>query len=84
MVDEIHLKAQMDYKGGNIFGAAFKSIEAATSAFVLMISSILSKFKDVQILPVKSMSADTLHDILKKVIVGLEERRKHNTKLICK
>lgn len=74
MVDEIHLKAQMDYKGGNIVGAAFNSTEAATSAFVFMISSILSKFKDVvHILPVKSMTAETLHDILKKVIVGLEE-----------
>lgn len=74
MVDEIHIKAQMDYKGGNIVGAAFNSTEAATSAFLCMISSILSKVKDVvHILPVESMKAETLHDILKKVILGLEE-----------
>ena len=73
MIDEIHIKPYFDYKCGNIVGAAFNSAEAATSAFVFMISSVASKFKDVvQIIPTKCMKADLLHDMMKKVIIGLE------------
>lgn len=43
MVDEIHIKPYFDYKGGNIVGAAYNCGEAATSAFVFMINSIMSK-----------------------------------------
>ena len=74
MVDEIHLKPYFDYKGGNIVGSAFDSSEAATSAFVFMLNSVRSKFKDVvHIIPTKCMKAETLHNILKKVIIGLEK-----------
>ncbi|XP_066958187.1 uncharacterized protein [Macrobrachium rosenbergii] len=74
MVDEIHLKPYFDYKGGNIVGSAFDSSEAATSAFVFMLNSVRSKFKDVvHIIPTKCMKAQTLHNILKKIIIGLEK-----------
>ena len=74
MVDEIHIKPSFDYKGGSIVGAAYNSSDAASSAFVFMISSIKSKFKDVvHIIPAKCMKAEFLHDILKKAIVGLEK-----------
>lgn len=73
MVDEIHIKPSYDYKGGNIVGAAYNSAEAATSAFVFMINSLKSKFKDVvHMIPAKSMKAESLHCILKETIVGLE------------
>ena len=47
MVDEIHLKPFFDYKGGSVIGAAFNINKAANSAFVFMISSVLSPFKEV-------------------------------------
>lgn len=73
LMDEIHLKAYFDYKGGNIVGSAFDSCEAANSAFVFMVNSIKSSFKDVHIIPTKCMKAETLHSIIKKVIMGLEK-----------
>jgi len=39
MVDEIHLKPYFDYKRSNVVGAAFDRPDAATSAFVFMLSS---------------------------------------------
>lgn len=61
-----------DYVGGSIVGSAFDSAQAATSVFVFMISSIMSKFKDVvHMVPAKCMKAETLHDILRNVVTGL-------------
>ncbi|KAH9359950.1 hypothetical protein HPB48_022517 [Haemaphysalis longicornis] len=76
MLDEIHIKPCLDYKGGNICGAAVNSNEAATSPHGArcMIQSLLSAFKEVaQILPVKTLQGEDLHAMLKKVILGLEE-----------
>ena len=73
MMDEIHLKPYFDFKGGNIVGSAFDRTEAATSAYAFMLNSILSKYRDVvHLIPVKSIKAETLHNLLKKVIIGLE------------
>ncbi|KAG8173788.1 hypothetical protein JTE90_011718 [Oedothorax gibbosus] len=73
MVDEIHLKSCFDYVGGRVSGMAFNECEAASSAYVFMIRSLLSSYKDVaHILPVHTLSAETFYSIIKKVIVGLE------------
>ena len=81
MLDEIHLKANFDYKGGCVVGPAFDSAQAATSAHVFMISSVRSKFKDVvHIVPTRSMDADHLFNFIKRVIIGLEEA---GLKVIC-
>lgn len=74
LIDEIHIKPYFDYKCGNIVGSAFNSKEAATTAFVFMVSSIASAFKDVvHIIPTRCMKADLLHNLIKKVIIGLEK-----------
>ncbi|XP_065298429.1 uncharacterized protein [Dermacentor albipictus] len=74
MVDEIHIKPYFDYKGGNITGAALNSSAAATSALVFMVQSILCQFKEVaHIVPVQRADAEDLHNLLRKVICGLEE-----------
>lgn len=81
LFDEIHIKSVFDYKGGNIVGAAFNSEKAAKTAFVFMIKSFLSNFKEVaHILPVRQIEAETVYSIIKKVIVGL-----HNIgyKVLC-
>lgn len=74
MVDEIHLKDYFDFKGGNLVGMAFNNKEAATSAHVFMIQSLLSAYKDiVHILPVKTICTTDLHNNIKRVILGLEK-----------
>ncbi|XP_039275991.1 uncharacterized protein LOC111051552 [Nilaparvata lugens] len=73
MIDEVHIKQNLDYKGGNIVGMDHENVDLANSAFVFMIKSIASKFKDVaHILPVKKITADVLHSITRRTIVSLE------------
>lgn len=73
MMDEIHIKPGMDYKGGNVVGHAYDNEKCATSAYVFMVQSFLSTYKDVaHILPVKKINAEGLFRVIKKVIIGLE------------
>lgn len=73
LLDEIHLKPFFDYKCGNIVGAAYNSEQAASTAFVFMVNSVFSKFKDVvHVLPASKMIGETLHNLIKKTVVGLE------------
>lgn len=37
LMDEIHIKPYLDYKGGNIISAAYNTNEAAKSAYVFML-----------------------------------------------
>ncbi|GBM57279.1 hypothetical protein AVEN_58589-1 [Araneus ventricosus] len=73
MIDEIHLRPTYDYVGGKLYGMSYNSSNAATSAFVFMVQSLLSSYKDVaHILPVSTLTAEMFHSFLNKVIVGLE------------
>lgn len=73
MLDEIHIKPYMDYKGGNLVGSAYDSQNLASTAHVFMIQSLLSPFKDVvHILPANKMDALKLFEILEKVVLGLQ------------
>lgn len=73
MMDEIHIKPGMDYKGGNVVGHAYDNENCATSAYTFMVQSFLSTYKDVaHILPVKKINAESLFKVIKKVIIGLE------------
>lgn len=73
MIDEIHIKQYFDYKGGNV-GSAFNFDEAAKSAFVFMISSVCSNFKDVvHILTVRTLKAEILFTFIKDIVIGLEK-----------
>lgn len=72
---EIFIKPYFDYKGWTVVGAECNSCAAATIAFVFIIGSIRSKFKDVvHIMPAKCMKAEHLiHELIKRVILGLED-----------
>ncbi|GFV54217.1 transposable element P transposase [Trichonephila clavipes] len=73
MLDEIHLKPYLDFKGGNILGITYNSEQAATSAYVFMIQSLLSPFKEVvHIMPVKKIDGEKLFAVVKKTIVELD------------
>ena len=74
LLDEIHLKPYIDYKGGNTVGLSDNSNEAATSAFTFMLSSVFSQYKDVvHVMSTKCLKAENLFDIVKHTIIGLEE-----------
>ncbi|XP_077489630.1 uncharacterized protein LOC144100615 [Amblyomma americanum] len=74
MMDEIYIQQYFEYKGGSLTGTASNSSEAAKTAHVFMTQSLLSGHKDVaHILPVFSIEASDLHEVLKKVILGLEK-----------
>ena len=74
LVDKIHLKSYFDYKDGNIVGFSDNSNQAATSVFVFMLSSVFSQYKDVvHVMPTKCLKAESLFDIIKCIIIGLEE-----------
>lgn len=73
MMDEIHLKACFDYKGGFIAGAADKNWCPAKIANVFMVQSLLSNHKNiVHIMPVAPINANILQEFLKKLITDLE------------
>ncbi|XP_040077591.1 uncharacterized protein LOC120849444 [Ixodes scapularis] len=73
MLDEVHLKPYIDYKGGNVQGSSANSCKAARTAHVFMIQSLLSSNKDVvHVLPVCQIDAQQLHCFVKKIILRLE------------
>lgn len=74
MIDEIHIKKNLDYKGGDITGMSHDNSDLASSAHVFMITSLFSKYKDVvHILPVQKITADILFSFIKKIIIELEK-----------
>ena len=73
-VDEIHLKPYFDCKNANIIGLSDNSNESAASTFVSMFSSLFSQYKDVvHVMPTKYIKAENSFDIIKLIIIGLEE-----------
>lgn len=74
MMDEIHIHQYLEYKGGSVTGAASNSSSVAKTAHVFMIQSLLSAHKDVvHILPVLRIDAEQLHQVLRRLIVELED-----------
>ena len=70
LVDEIHLKPYIDYKGGNIVGLSDNSNKAATSAFAFILSSVFSQYKDVvHIMPNKCLKAENLFITVKHIMI---------------
>ncbi|GFV00636.1 THAP-type domain-containing protein [Trichonephila clavipes] len=60
-------------EGGNILGMAYNSEQAATSAYVFMIQSLLFHLKEVvHIIPVKNIDGEKLFAVVKKTIVELD------------
>jgi len=74
MLDEIYVKPKINYKGGSLQGFAENadSVEA-TTVQAYMISSVLSKHKDVAALqPVKNLDTSFLYDSVMKVLSLVE------------
>ncbi|GBO42280.1 hypothetical protein AVEN_86665-1, partial [Araneus ventricosus] len=74
MIDEINLKPYYDLTGGNIVGKSANNEKAANAACGFMLNSFLSNICDVvHILLVNNISADFLREIIKEVILALQE-----------
>ena len=74
LIDEIHLKPYFDYKCSSVVGLANNTNEVAASAFAFMLSCVLSNYKDIiHIMPTKCLEVETLFNIIKRLIIGLEE-----------
>ncbi|GBN65179.1 hypothetical protein AVEN_62468-1 [Araneus ventricosus] len=74
IIDEIYIKAFLDYKGGKIVRMAYNSSKLATSVQLFILQNLFSPYKDViHIVPIDTFDASKLFDLMKKVIMGLEE-----------
>lgn len=74
LMDEIHIQPYLDYKGGNIVGTACNNTSLATAAYVFMITSIKSNFKEViHISPTSTIKHDILHNFIETIIINLEK-----------
>ena len=72
-MDEIHIDPYLDYKGGNVVGAAINNNSLATSAYTFMVSSISSDFKEViHIAPISKINHELLYKFLNTIITRLE------------
>ena len=47
--------------------------EVAISTFVVILKSVFSQYKDVNVMPIKCFQHENLFDIIKHIINGLEE-----------
>ncbi|KAH9376237.1 hypothetical protein HPB48_014404 [Haemaphysalis longicornis] len=74
MVDEVHVKPYFDFKGGSIAGSSAHLSEPATTCHIFIIQCRLSSNKDVvPLLPVSRLSAETLQEFTKGIILKMEE-----------
>ena len=77
-IDEIHVQQFFDDKDGSVVGAASNSKEAAKPTFAFVVSSILSKYKDVvHVLPTCTINGEQLFALIQRTIRGLEEAGFH-------
>jgi hypothetical protein len=74
-IDEIYIHPEMSFKGGSIYGQSVSdSTKIAKTAQVFMISSILSKYKDVvSMVPVHNLTSQQLKDMCFSIICSLEK-----------
>ena len=72
-MDEIHVKSELTYKGGKVFGSSLNTIEPAKNFFACMVSSLSKKWSTiVRLLPCSNSSASELFPIIKMVIEDIE------------
>ena len=72
-MDEIHLKAEYSYKGGNIVVSSNITNKPAKTILGFMISSIYTKWSTiVRLLPCSETSASEIYPITKKEISDIE------------
>ena len=82
-MDEIHVKSELTYKGGKVFGSSLNTTEPAKTIFAFMVSSLSKKWSTiVRLLPCSNSSAAELFPIIKMVIEDVE-RCGVNVQVLC-
>ena len=72
-MDEIHVKSELTYKGGRVFGSSLNANGPAKTIFAFMVSSLSKKWSTiVRLLPCSNSSAAELFPIIKMVIEDIE------------
>lgn len=74
LLDEIHIKKNLAYKGGKFHGLSGNSNEPASTLQAFMISSLFSSNKQIAALcPVSNLTADVLYDLTQRVLTILHD-----------
>lgn len=73
-MDEIHIQPTFSYKGGNVTGGSETDVcLKATSVHALLISSLMSSYRDVvRLVPVTTIKAEVLYEVVLQTILSLE------------
>ena len=82
-MDEIHVKSELTYKGGKVFGSSLNTTEPAKAIFAFMVSSLSKKWSTiVRLLPCSNSSTAELFPIIEMVIEDVE-RCGLNVQVLC-
>ena len=72
-MDEIHIKSESSYKGGQIINPPLEANNPTKSVFAIMASSLHKKWSSIiRLLPIFKTSAQELFPIIRKVICDIE------------
>ena len=72
-MDEIHVKSDISYKGGKIFGSTIDANDPVKTVFAIMVSSLYKKWSCiVRLLPCGSVTAEKLFDVIKSCFHDIE------------
>ena len=72
-MDEIHVKSDISYKGGKIYGPNLNPEDPTRTVFAVMVSSLHKKWSCIsRLLPCASISAGKIFPIIKSCIIDIE------------
>ena len=72
-MDEIHVKSDISYKGGKVYGPNISPENPTRTVFTIMVSSLFKKWSCVsRLIPCASITAEYLFPIIKSCILDIE------------
>ena len=72
-MDEIHVRSDISYKGGKIFGPNLTPDDPTRTVFAIMVSSLHKKWSCIsRLLPCVSISAEKIFPIIKSCITDIQ------------
>ena len=72
-MDEIHVRSDISYKGGKIFGPNLNPDDPTRTVFAIMVSSLHKKWSCIsRLLPCASITAEKIFPIIKSCIIDIE------------
>ena len=72
-MDEIHVRSDISYKGGKIFGPNLNLDDPTRTVFAIMVSSLHKKWSCIsRLLPCASITAEKIFPIIKSCIIDIE------------